>query len=338
LSACWASTVTTGQRWVLKAPLFADCTGHAWLGYYAGAEWRMGQEARAEFHESLAPVQAGTRTMGNSLYKAVFAEHDAPAPFETPPFAYRWQDDADFEPRGSHKRTKEIVRPENFDRPSHGKGRNPGDNINGGISESWWIEYGGMCNTIDDAEMIRDELLRISLGLWGYAKNHNPETVAKNRNRELVWLNPVPGTRESRRLVGDYLMTQRDFDEQVHHEDAVAFTDWGIDVHHPEGFWVRGNDCIHVYGGRRTGIPYRSLYSRNITNLFMAGRCHSATHVAMGATRVIRPCCAMGQAVGTAAAIARTHGTLPRGVYEQHIAELQRVLIADGCRIPGVSC
>ncbi len=152
----------------------------------------------------------------------------------------------------------------------------------------------------------------------------------------MVWLNYVPGVRESRRIVGDYMMSQKDYDKQVVHPDTIAFTDWGPDVHHPEGFWVRGNDCIHVYQGRRTSIPYRTLYSRNIENLFVAGRCHSVTHIALGGTRVMRPMCATGQAAGTAAAMAHKHGTTPRGVYESHIEELQQTLLKDGCYLMGV--
>ena len=323
----------TGQRMRFSAPLFIDTTGHGWIGFYARADYRMGQEARAEFNESLAPIKAGNRTMGNSLYKSVFKTRDEPIPFDCPDWAYQWKKSSDFEPRGSHKRIKKIVRPRNFDKPSRGKGRNPGKDINGGILYSWWVEYGGMLNTIRDAEKIRDELFRISIGLWNYAKNHNPKTKKKNAKRELVWLNYVPGVRESRRLMGDYIMSQKDYDEQIIHDDTVAFTDWGPDIHHPEGYWVRGNDCIHVYKGRRTSIPFRSLYSRNIKNLFMAGRCHSATHIALGGTRVMRPMCATGQAVGTAAAIATKYKALPRGVYEKHIKELQDTLVRDGCRL-----
>jgi hypothetical protein len=482
-----ALDVHTGRRMSFTAPRFIDCTGHGWIGYYAGAEYRMGQEARAEFGETLAPVKAGKRTMGNSLYKAVFRDHrhdqryppmpgsvvrynergkvkfvgdwthstfmggdyihdddtgkgakqisfllsaetagkyevflgflaygnrashvpvtvthaegetsvavdqrsntrgwkklgtfrltpdesgsvtvsnngttgyvvaesvrfvaegtKAPpmapldpegVPFDCPPWAYQWHKSSDFEGLGTHRRTGAIVRPDNFDRPSRGNGRNPGNDINGAISHAWWVEYGGMLNTVKDAEKIRDELFRISIGLWNYAKNHNPHTVERNKYRELVWLNYVPGVRESRRLVGDYIMHQRDYDEQIVHADTVAFTDWGPDVHHPEGFWVRGNDCIHVYQGRRTSIPYRTLYSKNIENLFMAGRCHSATHIALGGTRVMRPMCATGQAAGTAAAIANEHSTTPRGVYQTHIALLQQTLLKDGCYLLGI--
>jgi hypothetical protein len=135
--------------------------------------------------------------------------------------------------------------------------------------------------------------------------------------------------------MGDYIMTQREYDEQIVHEDTVAFTDWGPDLHHPEGFWVKGNDCIHVYQGRRTSIPYRTLYSKNIDNLFVAGRCHSGTQIGTSGTRVMRPMCATGQAAGTAAAIATRHRTSPRGVYQEHLVELQESLLQDGCRLMG---
>lgn len=328
--------VKTGQRYRFLAPLFVDCTGHGWIGYYAGAESMMGQEARSQFNESMAPETARKLTQGNSLNNAAFRTHKRPVDFNCPPWAHQWTQSSDFEELGSHVRLKTPVRPPNFDVPSRGKGRNPGNHGNGAAAGVWWVEYGGIANTIDDAERIRDELFRVCLGLWNYAKNHNPETREQNRCREMVWLNYVPGVRESRRLVGDYVMTQNNFDDPTPTADAIAFTDWGIDLHHPEGFWVRGNDAIHVYGGRRTGIPYRTLYSKNIRNLFMAGRCHSATQLAFAGTRVMRPMCATGQAAGTAAAIAHRHKTGPRGVYEQHLTELQQQLLKDGCYIPGV--
>lgn len=333
IKAVIAIDVRSGQRLRFSAPLFADTTGHGWIGFYAGAEWRMGQEARAEFNESLAPVEEGKRTMGNSLYKAVIMAREEPVPFECPEWAYHWKNSSDFEEENSHIRRTDTVRPENFDSPSRGKGRNPGNDINGHVCHAWWVEYGGIKDTIQDAELIRDELFRISIGLWNYAKNCNPATIDKNKKRELVWLNYVAGVRESRRLIGDYIMSQKDYDDQIVHDDTVAFTDWGPDCHHPEGFWVKGNDGIHIYKGRRTSIPYRTLYSKNIDNLFMAGRCHSATHVAFGGTRVMRPVCAAGQAVGTAAAIATKYETLPRGVYQKYIKELQDTLVKDGCRL-----
>jgi hypothetical protein len=332
-----ALDVKTGQCMRFTAPLFIDCTGHGWVGYYAGAEYRQGQEARSEFGESLAPAEAGRKTMGNDLYHAEFHTHDKPVPFECPAWAYQWTRPDDFEPRGSHERIDDVVRPENFNRPARGKGRQPDpDDINGGTYHKWWVEYGGTLDTISDAEKIRDELFRINLGLWNYAKNYNPKTHDKNKNREMVWLNYVCGVRESRRLIGDYIMSQREYDEQIVHKDTIAFTDWGIDVHHPEGFWVRGNDCIHVYGNRRVSIPYRCLYSKNIDNLLMAGRCISVTHIALGGTRIMRSVCMTGQAAGTAAALAHRHNTSPRGVYQNHIEQLQQIMLKDGCYLVGI--
>lgn len=332
IRAVIALDVHSGRRMRFAAPLFADTTGHGWIGFYAGAEWRMGQEGRAEFKESLAPIKAGNRTMGNTLYKAVITERKEPVVFDCPEWAYQWKSSSDFDKVRSI-RSRSTLRPENFDRDAHGKGWNPGNDPDGSLTYSFWVEYGGIENTIEDAEHIRDELFRINIGLWNYAKNHNPKTKQKNLNRELVWLNYVPGVRESRRLMGDYIMTQKDYDQQIVHDDTVAFTDWGPDIHHPEGFWTRGIDCIHTYPGCRTSIPYRTLYSKNIENLFMAGRCHSATHIALGGTRVMRPCAAMGQAVGTAAAIATKNKETPRGVYKNHIKQLQDTLVKDGCRL-----
>jgi hypothetical protein len=333
-----ALDVKTGRRMRFASPLFVDCTGHGWIGYYAGAEYRQGQEARSEFGESLAPIRAGKKTMGNDLYTTEYRNHDKPVAFECPKWAYQWTKPSDFEPRDTHDRVDYVMRPENFDRPSRGKGRQPApDDINGGTYHQWWVEYGGMLDTISDAENIRDELFRINIGLWNYAKNHNPQTCDKNKNREMVWLNYVCGVRESRRLIGDYIVSQQDFDKQIVHKDTVAFTDWGIDVHHPEGFWVRGNDCIHVYGNKRTSIPYRCLYSKDISNLLMAGRCISVTHIALGGTRIMRAVCMTGQAAGTGAAVAHRHNTSPRGVYQNHIRQVQQLLLKDGCYLMGVS-
>jgi len=334
IRAIKALDVFSGQRLKFEAPLFIDCTGHGWIGYYARAEWRMGQEGRSEFNEVLAPEQPGVHTMGNTLYKALFKNHSQPIAFNCPEWAYQWHDHSEFV-QGGHPRIKTIERPPNFDVPSRGEGRNPGNNINGATHHQWWVELGGMENIIQDAEKIRDELFRINIGLWNFAKNWNPNTVAANANRELDRLNYVPGVRESRRLVGDYIMNQDAWDSQSVYEDTIAFTDWGPDVHHSEGFWVKGNDCIHVYQGRRACIPYRTLYSKNIENLMMAGRCHSATQTALGGTRVMRPMCATGQAAGTAAVVALKHNTSPRGVYQSHIPELQQALLKDGCYLPG---
>ncbi|MBN1669987.1 MAG: FAD-dependent oxidoreductase [Kiritimatiellae bacterium] len=330
-----ALDVRTGQRLLFRAPLFADCTGHGWLGAWAGATCRHGREARSEFGESLAPTEADSHTMGNTLHNARIEDRGEPVAFEAPPWAYSWTKPEDFEVEDQKSvHLKGGDRPPNFDDLAQGKGRRPTD-ANGCLKETWWVEFGGMHDTVADAEWIRDELFRINIGLWDYVKNHDPEFKAANVNRELVWLNPVPGTRESRRILGDLIMTQKDFVERTVHPDTVAYGGWTIDIHHPQAFWVRGPGAFHAYR-YKVSIPYRILYSRDIDNLFMAGRNVSCSHVALGGIRVMRTTALMGQAVGTAAAVARRHGCTPRGVYEDHIHELQQTLLKDGCYLIGV--
>ena len=335
IAAVLALDVRSGQRLRFAAPVFIDTTGHGWVGFWAGADWRMGEEARSEYNEPDAPEKATTHTMGNDLYAAKFETRAAPVPFTAPAWAYRWEKPEDFEPLASHKRA-EAGRPENFDTLPRGKGRMPPPtDPNGGVGHTWMVEIGGMQNTITDAETIRDELLRVNLGLWDYAKNHNAKIQKVNAKRELVWLTPIMGVRESRRLLGDYVLTEQDNRDGTVHPDTVVYCGWGMDIHHPQGFWVQGNDCMH-YFRRHISVPFRTLYSRNIANLMMAGRCHSATHLGMGATRIERTCCEMGEATGVAAALLKKHGALPRDIYQSYIGELQQALLKDGCYLMGV--
>ena len=324
-----AIDVHSGQRMKFNAPLFIDTTGHGWIGYYAGAESRHGTESRKEFNESMAPLKANPFTMGNSTYKIEFKITPEPVEFKTPDWAYQWKSPKDFDSFSLY--TKKAIRTEGYDLATKGRGTN----VKGlGGAFTWFAELGGTSNTITDAEKIRDELFRLHIGIWGYQKNYS--MVKMTKNRKMVWMNYVPGVRESRRLMGDYIMTQKDFDEQIVHPDTVAFTDWGIDDHHPHGFFTKGTFVIHVYKGRRVSIPYRSLYSKNINNLFIAGRCMSVTHVALGGVRVQRPMTATGQVVGTAAAIATRENCNPRSIYQNHISELQQQLLKDGCYLIGV--
>ncbi len=331
-----ALNVRTGERMRFSAPLFIDCTGHGWVGFYAGAEYKQGEDSRDDYGEVTAPLKATTRTMGNSLNGNVIRSVDTPVEFRAPDWAYKWTKPEDFEPLDSHKRQK-VDRPPNFDLQSRGNGRQPKPNDpNGAVSGAWWVEYGGVVDTIKDAEKIRDELFRINVGLWDYAKNYNPKTKEANANRELAWINYVPGTRESRRLIGDYVMTEKEYTDLTVHEDTVAYTGWGADIHHPEGFWVKGNDCIHYYRDKKASIPFRTLYSKNIDNLMMAGRCHSATHIAMGGTRIARTCCEMGHATGVAAAMIKKYDKMPRSLCKDHVNELQQILLKEGAYLIGV--
>lgn len=294
--------LTTETRHTVEADVFADCSGDGILAPLSGADFRIGREARDEFGESIAPEQADRKTMGMScLFQA--REYDRPQPFIAPDWAYKFTKPEDLRGRNAE------VRKTNF----------------------WWIEVGGEQDSIHDTEELRDELLKIAFGVWDYIKNHSDQDV---ENWALDWLGFLPGKRESRRYLGDHILTQNDVAAEGRFDDLVAYGGWSMDDHFPAGFYHPKAGTIFHPAPSPFGIPYRSLYSRNIENLFCAGRCHSATHAAMSATRVMGTTSVMGQAVGTAAAIAVREGSTPRGVYEWHLAELQATLMDDDTYLP----
>ena len=298
---------TTTQTWIeITAKLFADCSGDGVLAPLTGAEFRMGREGRAEFNESIAPVEADKKTMGMScLFQA--REYPVPQPFTALPWANSYGDkDVEWlEERGVN------IRHTNY----------------------WWMEVGGEVDSIRDTERCREELLRISFGVWDYIKNCSPNKEAY-ANFALDWQGFLPGKRESRRYLGDVVLTQNDIEVEGRFEDVVAYGGWTMDDHFPAGIHHPKAGTIFHPAPSPFGIPYRSLYSRNIENLFCAGRCHSATHSAMSATRVMATTSLMGQAVGTAAAIAVRDSLDPRGVYEKRLAELQQTLMDDDTWLP----
>ncbi len=296
--------MTTETRITVRARLFADCTGDGLLGALSGAEFRMGRESRAEFGESIAPESADSRTMGLScLIQA--RETDRPQPFIPPTWAYRYDDD------GALPEREHTLR---------------------GDQNFWWLEVGGMGDTIHDKEELRDELLKIAFGVWDHIKNRGTHGA---ENWALDWVGFLPGKRESRRFVGDHLLTQGDVEaEGRHFPDIVAYGGWTMDDHFPEGFYKREAGTIWHPAPSPYGIPYRCLYSRNVENLLFAGRNISATHTALSSSRVMATCSTLGQAIGTAAAIAIREDLRPRGVYEQRLGELRQSLMEDDCYLP----
>lgn len=288
---------TTQQFHKVHAKLFADCSGDSILAPLTGAECTMGREARSQYGESIAPVEADSRTMGNTcLIQA--RQTDRPHPFIAPKWA--------------RKLSKEdLVH-------RFGSIQDPAENY-------WYLELGGMKHTIDNAETIRDDLIALAYGMWDYIKNSGD---CDADNWELDWVGFLPGKRESRRYIGDYVMTQNDIAAGGKFHDTVAFGGWTMDDHNPKGIDTHEPPNTFHPAPSPFGIPYRSLYSKNIKNLFCAGRNISVTHSAMSATRVMATCATIGQAVGTAAAMCR----VPR---EVDIKLLQQTLMADGCFLPG---
>ncbi len=297
---------TTTQKWhKVTATYFADCSGDSILAPLTGAQYRVGREGRDEFGESIAPVVADKKTMGMScLIQA------RQTPYKSTFIAPSW----------ANKYTKEDLP---YRLPVIG---DPTENF-------WYMELGGENDSIGDTEEIRDELLKVAMGIWDYVKN-NPESNADNW--ELDFLGFLPGKRESRRYVGDYIMTQTDVERKGIFEDIIAYGGWTMDDHTPGGINSREKPTIFHPAPSPFGIPYRCLYSKNIDNLFFAGRNISVTHCAMSASRVMATCAILGQAVGTAAAVAKAHNTTPRGVYTNHIRTLQNMLMFDDCYLPFV--
>lgn len=185
-------------------------------------------------------------------------------------------------------------------------------------------------DTIEDSEVIRFELLKHLFGLWDHIKNH-PAHREEARNYVLDWIAAVPGKRESRRFMGDYILNQKDLDNCRRFKDQVAYGGWPIDLHVPDGIRSPEPPGINRYLPGMYSIPFRSLYSRNIDNLMMAGRNVSVSHVALGSTRLMATCALMGQAVGTAAYLCVKYHLIPQEVGKKHIEELQQSLLKQGC-------
>jgi hypothetical protein len=297
----------TEHRYTIPAKVFIDATGDCRLGLEAGAEMRHGREARAEFNESLARETPDRETLGSSIL-FTSRKHDRPMPFTPPPWA------------------RKVTKKQLLKRP-----------VNNWEYGYWWIEWGGQIDTIRDNERIRFELLSIVMGVWDYIKNSGAHP--SSANWALDWVGMVPGKRESRRLVGDHMLTQHDLmGLAAPLDDAVAIGGWPMDDHPPSGF-DRDDEpaCVQI----RTpvySIPLRSLYSVNVPNLMMAGRNISASHVAFTSTRVMATCAVMGQAAGTAAAACAEQGVDPRALYQDksRLRRLQQTLLRDDQSILGV--
>ncbi len=274
-----------------------DATGDSRLAHEAGAQMRRGREPRAEFNESLAPEQVDPHTQGSSIL-FTSRQFDKPMPFTPPAWA--------------RKITREQLRMRRPKSWEYGY---------------WWIEWGGMLDTISDDARIRHELLSIVMGVWDYIKNSGdcPEST----NWAMDWVGMIPGKRDSRRVAGDHILTQNDI-LRGDIEDAVAIGGWSMDDHPSGGFDDESHKpAQQIMPPDAYNIPLRSLYSVNIANLFMAGRNISASHVAFSSARVMATCAVIGQAAGTAAALCQAWKLMPRELYKQRLAALQQKLLED---------
>jgi len=291
----------TEHLYRVKADIFCDCTGDSRLALEAGAEMRQGREAIDDFGETLAQQTADRRTQGSSIL-FTSRKHDHPIAYKAPAWA-RKITRADLKFRG----------------------------ISSWEYGYWWIELGGMYDTIRDNEQLRFELLSVVLGVWDYIKNSGDHPDSANWALQTVGM--IPGKRESRRIVGDHINTQQDIQgDWKTFKDAVAIGGWPLDDHPPEGFdapEVRPYRSIPVK--EPYNIPLGALYSKNLTNLMMAGRNISNTHVAFTSTRVMATCSVIGQAVGTAAAFCTRDHISPRRLRndKSRLQHYQQTLLRD---------
>lgn len=291
IAAVKAFDTRSGADLTISGKYFSDCTGHGWIGQWAGASYDMTAEGR----------------MGMSnMWRWDEAEKKVSFP-ETP-----WALD---------------LKMEDFPYPRDNHGQ-------------WFWESGFDINPIQDAEAIRDWNLRAVYGAFNAMKNR--DGADEHQKAYLSWVAFIGGPRESRRLLGDVVLTQDDIVEKRDFPDGCVPSTWSIDLHYPKKQYaqkypdnpfisiaVHDNRVDRMFG---YPVPYRCFYSRNIDNLFMAGRCISVTHEALGTVRVMKTCGMMGEVVGKAASICAAKDCSPRDVYEQHLDELLSLL-----KLPGVA-
>lgn len=302
-----ASRLSTEDEFVISAKFFADCTGDGRLGAEAGADYHVGREAKSDFGERLAQDVADRQTLGSSIL-LTGRKHDTPQPFACPSWVRKFKKD-DFKLR-------------------------PIKSFEYGY---WWFEWGGQLDTLKDNALIRHELLRITLGVWDYIKNSGEFPEAAHWG--LDWVGSIPAKRESRRFHGAYRLSEKDVLKPGHFDDTVAYGGWFVDTHPPMGVDAPEEPpCVQHHFDHLFALPLRCYHSRNIANLFFAGRNISATHIAFASTRVMATCAVGGQAIGTAAALwLGEKSTDIRALSTpDNVRALQQRLLRDDAFLPGV--
>ena len=285
--------------------LFCDASGDGIVAFLSGASYRFGAEEADVYREGFSPSEAYGKLLGHTIFMYT-QKADKPVKYVAPAFALQ---DMTCIPKLYQ------ITPDQF-----------GCNY-------WWFEYGGNMDTIADSEKIKMELWKVVYGAWNHIKNSGlyPEAA----NLTLEWVGVIPGKRESRRFEGLYTLTQHDIVNQTLFFDTVAYGGWAIDLHPSEGVYSYLPSCNQFHSKGIYSIPYRCYVSKDIKNLFLAGRIISASHVAFGSTRVMVTSAMGGQAIGTAAACCRKHDCLPKDLLlPERIAELQQELNRDGQSIP----
>lgn len=327
--------MTTETTFEFEAHVFVDATGNGTLGFFAGAEYKIGREASSEYNEKDAPQVADGETMGNTIYFVAedvghpvkFVKPDWAHTFSEEDFAYRYHGDIVV----YHSADDIVVLKPDEDYEQYSDELVEKYDVKSGY---WWIELGGdWDDIIKQSEDIRYELYRTVYGVWDHIKNGGDHGA---ENYELKWVGNMGAMRESRRLIGNYVLTANDILANRIFDDAVAYGGWPMDEHIAGGFWAKGQipSKVRSFKGLYS-IPYGCYCSKTISNLMMAGRNISASKLAMGSTRVMGTCAIGGEAVGIAAANAALCGLTPEEYGKQHIKELQQELLKNDLYLIG---
>ncbi len=298
ISSVDAKHIESGETARFQAPIFIDSTGDGWIGYWAGAEFRYGRENKNEFNEGWkkygalwSPEKPDSKIMGTSVL---------------------WN---------SHKLATKTTFPEVPWALDVAK------NL-AAINGEWYWEYSDENkHQIHNAEAIRDHILRAIYGSF-----YNAKKQPKFASTELKWVAYIAGKRESRRLIGDHIYTLPDAVNNTYFPDTVVEEIREVDVHYQKKDVAKNPskyDFLSTALFKHTGkyyIPYRSLYSRNIANLMMAGRCFSCSHIGLGGPRVMNTTGQMGIATGYAAALCKKYKMTPRQIGQKKIKELRSLI------------
>ena len=294
-------------RYILSAPYFCDASGDGIVAFQSGAAFRMGAESRDEFDEGFAPDKEYGELLGHSIY---FFTKDMgrPITFTAPSYAL--------------KDVSSIVKYRSYELSDHG-------------CKLWWLEYGGRLDTVHQTEDIKWELWKVIYGIWDHVKNSGKYPEAANLTLE--WVGQIPGKRESRRFEGDYILSQKDVIEQREHIDAVSYGGWSLDLHPADGVFSERPGCNQWHSKGVYQIPLRCLYSKNIKNLWLAGRIISASHVAFGSSRVMATIAYTAQVIGLATQYCLKNKISPSVLANSsNVKELQQELLQQGHFIPGI--
>ncbi|MCH7225427.1 FAD-dependent oxidoreductase [Haloferula sp. A504] len=317
IRAVLAQSTRSGRRFRIDGRWFADCTGDACIGALAGADFDLQEKNK------MGPCNLWNvcECKDTNAINTGTEEGTEVVPFPRCPWALDLSD-----------------------KPFPGRsGNKPDPNQLGG----WYWESGFDRDPIEEMEYVRDWNFRAMYGAWDALKNVDKVLP----NHKLNWSAYILGKRESRRLLGDVILDVDDLMKDRQFPDGCAPTGWSNDLHLPNPEYSKGFEGDAFISRAEHGlfpahkdnrpfwIPYRTLYSRNIDNLFMAGRCISVTHDALGAVRVMRTCGTQGEIVGMAASVCKEFGADPRGVYQNHLKDLQKRMRAgvgkvDGSTIP----